>query len=150
MQHHEYNDQKTKATMSVYEKNFQTVSNKLLETKLEELETIQHIEKPEEVERVKTNIVQMEGTAHEQVMMGDTILLTNGGKEISRDVAIPILHEIEPCTPLSNMPEEYCDDFKQFSVEKVNNLNVNKKYLLFELYNFPFSVHIFISYIIIY
>ena len=122
MENHEYNDQKTEATMTVYENNFQRVANKLLETKLEELESIRHVEKAEEVERVKTNIVHMEGTAHEQVQMDDVILLTSDDEKISFDVAIPRLQEIEPCTPLSNMPEEYCDEIKQFSVDKVTHL----------------------------
>ena len=131
MQNHELNDQKTKATMTVYEKNFQAVSNKLLETKLEELETIRQIEKPDAVEGVKTNIVHMEGTAHEQVLMDDNILLTTDDNEIAHDVAIPRLQEIEPCTPLSNIPEEYYADLRPFSVVKVIQLLMYNKHDFF-------------------
>ena len=120
MQDYEYDDQKTKAIMATYERNFQTVSNKLMETKLEEVEAMKSIQSPEPtIERGNTNIVQSEGTSHEQVLTVDTVLVTNDNAEVSRGIAIPGLQEMEPCTPLTDMPEESCDDLKNRAISQV-------------------------------
>ena len=47
-------DQKCKATISVYAQNFQTVTSKLLETKLESNEVMKGLDMVEEKEKAKT------------------------------------------------------------------------------------------------
>ena len=120
VQDHDYDDQKAKATMTIYQKNFQTVSNKLLETKLEEVEAIPSVSNTEAIEVMTPNIVVKEIAAQEQVHIDDTISSTRIPTQISFDVATPEVQQIEPCIPISNMPEEYCDDLQQSYVDMVN------------------------------
>ena len=114
-----YVDQKCNATMSVYEHNFQTVTSKLLETKLETNEVMKGLDMVEEKEKAKTSVLQLESRTGEQIFIDDTLIQTSDSKKTSKDVATPKLHEIEPCAPLSNLPEEHCGEVQQFSVQKV-------------------------------
>jgi len=113
-------DQNCKATLSIYEQNFQTVASKLLETKLEVSENMQTDDILEGKERVQTRLLHLESTREEHALIDDTIIPSDDYKKVPHDTATPKLHEIEPCVPLSNLPEEYCDEFKESSVEKVN------------------------------
>ena len=123
MQDYVYEDQKTKAIMATYERNFRTVSSKLMETKLEEVEAMKSIQSPEpSMERLNTNIVPSEGSSHEQVLTVDTVLVTNDNAEVSRGIAIPGLQEIVPCTPLTDMPEESCDELKNLAISQVKKI----------------------------
>ena len=71
-------------------------------------------------ERVQTKLLHLESTREEHALIADTIIPSDDHKEIPHDTASPKFHEIEPCVPLSNLPEEYCDELKVFSAEKVN------------------------------
>lgn len=108
--------------MSVYEHNFQTVTSKLLETKLETNVVMKGLDMVEEKEKAKTSVLQLESRTGEQIFTDDTFIQTSDSKKTSKDVATPKLHEIEPCAPLSNLPEEHCGEVQQFSVQKVRFL----------------------------
>ena len=77
-------------------------------------------DKLEGKERVQTRILHLESKSEEHALTDDTIITSHDHKKVSQDIATPKLHEIEPCVPLSNLPEEYCDELKEISVEKVN------------------------------
>ena len=119
MQNHAYDDQKAKATMTIYQTNFQTVSNKLLHTKLEELESIPSVSSPQAIEGLRPNIAIRETAGQEQILIDDTISLANILSQVSFDFATPEIQQIDPCSPVLNMPEEYCEDLKQSYADMV-------------------------------
>ena len=119
IQTNEYIDEKRIATISVYEQNFQTVASRLIETKLEDHETIGIIEKPERVEKVQTRLVHLEGSTAEQTSIDDTFLESDVNEEVVTNKAIPTLHETEPFVSSSNLHEEGCNELKTFSAEEV-------------------------------
>ena len=119
MQNHAYDDQKANATMTIYQTNFQAVSNKLLQTKLEELESIPPVSSPQAIEGLKPNIALKEIAAQEQILIDDTISSTNIPSQLCSDVATPEIQQIDPCSPVLNMPEEYCEDLKQSYADMV-------------------------------
>ena len=73
-------------------------------------------------EVVQTSLLHLEGTRGEHTLTDDTIIASADQEKVSHDMATPNLHENEACVPLSNLPEEYCDELKKFSVEKVKLL----------------------------
>ena len=119
MQTYGYIDQKCKATISVYAHNFQTVTSKLLETKLETNETIKEFDISEEKEKAKATLLQLESKTSEQTLTDDSLKQSSELKIARKDSATLSLHVIEPCAPLSNLPEEHYREIPKFSVEKV-------------------------------
>ena len=113
-------DQKCKATLSVYVQNFQTVTSKLLENKLETTEELFDNDGRDETEQAKTSILQLESRTSEHTLTDDTLMKSSDTKKAPKDIATLRLHEYEPCTPLSSFPEESCGDVEKFSVNKVN------------------------------
>ena len=111
-------DQKCNATLSVYVHNFQMVTSKLLETKLEVNETLKDINENAETEQAKTSILQLQSRTSEQILTDDS-LKSSFAKKAPEDSATLKLHEYEPCAPLSNFPEEKCGEVQQFFVNKV-------------------------------
>ena len=98
------------------------MTSKLLETKLETNEVMKDFDKVEEKETAKTSVLQLETRTGEQTFTDDTLIQTSDSKKAPKDVATPKLHEIVPCAPLSNLPEEQCGEVQQFSVEKVSHI----------------------------
>ena len=120
MQTYGYIDQKCKATISLYAHNFQTVTSKLLETKLETNEAIKEFDISEEKERAKPTLLQLESKTSEQTLTDDTLKESTELKITRKDSATLSLHAIEPCAPLSNLPEEHYGEIPRFAFEKVN------------------------------
>ena len=118
---HAYDDQKARAIMTIYQTNFQAVSNKLLHTKLEDLESIPSASGPQAVEGLQPTISLREIAGQEQILIDDTISSANIPSQVSFDVAIPEIQQMDPCSPVLNMPEEYCEDFKQSYVDMVKS-----------------------------
>ena len=119
MQTYGYIDQKCKATISVYAQNFQTVTSKLLETKLETNETIKEFDISEEKEKAKATLLQLESKTSEQTLTDHSLKQSSELKTARKDSATLSLHAIEPCAPLSNLPEEHYGEIPKFSVENV-------------------------------
>ena len=121
LQNHAYDDQKAKATMTLYQTNFQTVSNKLLHTKLEELESIPSVSSPQAAEGLQPNIALREVAGQEQILIDDTISSANIPSQVCFDVATPEIQQIDPCSPVLNMPAEYCEEMQQSYVDMVKS-----------------------------
>ena len=113
-------NQKCKATISVYVQNFQTVTSKLLENKLETTEVLLDNDGKDVTEQAKTSILQLESRTSEHTLTNDTLMKSSDAKKAPKDVATLKLQEYEPCAPLSSFPEESCGDVEKFSANKVS------------------------------
>ena len=82
MQDHAYDDQKARATRTIYQTNFQAVSNKLLHTKLEDLESIPSASSPQAVKGLQPTITLREIAGQEQILIDQSYTLKMSKKSL--------------------------------------------------------------------